>query len=389
VILAVLAASAASLAAVAPSPASAQTVPAACGGAAPWPHLRRYVEVFVSADGRVIDRGAKDRTTSEGQAYALFFALVANDRPLFDRVLRWSEDNLAQADLASHLPAWSWGRRRDGSWGVLDANSASDADLWMAYALLEAGRLWSEPAHVALARHLLANVAAREVENLPALGPMLLPAPRGFAVEGGRAWRLNPSYLPPQVLRRLATAGQPGPWRGVLASSERMLHETAARGVVADWVLYAQRRGFVFDPVTGRVGSYDAIRSYLWIGMLAPDDPARRALAPATGGLLRIFDERGALPERIDVRSLRGQGVAPVGFYAALLPLAAGADPAAAVRLEERIAGAAKDGLYGDPPTYYDQNLILFARGFMERRFRFAASGALEPAWEGPCDASR
>ncbi len=30
------------------------------------------------------------------------------------------------------------------TWSVLDSNSASDGDIWMAWSLLEAGRLWKE-----------------------------------------------------------------------------------------------------------------------------------------------------------------------------------------------------------------------------------------------------
>ena len=75
----------------------------------------------------------------------MFFALVANDRARFDKLLGWTQDNLAGGDLTQRLPAWSWGKSPDGSWKILDPNPASDADLWMAYALLEAGRLWHEP----------------------------------------------------------------------------------------------------------------------------------------------------------------------------------------------------------------------------------------------------
>jgi endo-1,4-beta-D-glucanase Y len=354
-----------------------------------WPTWTRYVEAFLSGDGRVIDHTDHHRTTSEGQAYALFFALVANDRPLFDRVLRWTDANLAQGRLAERLPAWAWGQRRDGSWGILDANSASDADLWIAYALVEAGRLWSEPRYGELGRRVLSNVAAREVATLPGLGPTLLPGPRGFVVQNGRGWRLNPSYVPPQVLRAAADAQPGGPWSAVLATTLRMLRETARRGAFPDWVLYTAGRGFGRDPVKGAVGSYDAIRVYLWLGMLPPGEPAQRELQDgAKGALLRVLAERGTLPERIDVASLKTQGQAPVGFYAALLPLAAAVDPEVVPRLAERLSAAAKDGLYGSPPAYYDQNLVLFARGFVEGRFRFAASGGLEPAWGGACAAS-
>ena len=202
----------------------------------PWPQLGRYVGSFVSQDGRVIERNAGDRTTSEGQAYALFFALAGGERDLFARLLRWTERNLAGGDLGATLPAWNWGKRRDGSWGVVDENSASDADLWIAYALLEAGRLWGEERYTRLAGRVLANVAAREVVAIRGLGPMLLPGPNGFATRGG--FRLNPSYEPPQLLRRFAAEDPGGPWAAILQSTIRMLRETSPRGAVADWVFF-------------------------------------------------------------------------------------------------------------------------------------------------------
>lgn len=347
---------------------AAQAAPR-CGSSAPWPQWQRYVESFVSPDGRVIDRTSADRTTSEGQSYALFFALVANDPALFARVLDWTAKNLTPAGLAAALPAWEWGRRRDGRWGVRDANSASDSDLWIAYALLEAGRLWSEPRYTALSQSVLANVAAREVKDLPGLGPMLLPGPEGFRTAHGV--RLNPSYQPPQLLKRFASAQPKGPWSGILQSSQRML--AAVGNVAADWVLYDPRRGFAVDPVKGATGSYDAVRVYLWLGMDGGGEGPRALL-----GLLP------QLPEKIDARSLRTQGSAPIGFYGALLPLAQG-DPRARAFIEQKLAAAEQGGLYGNPPAYYDQNLILFGRGYVEGRFHFTADGALAPAWETQC----
>ncbi|MFL6704996.1 MAG: glycosyl hydrolase family 8, partial [Paraburkholderia graminis] len=86
---------------------------------ADWPAWEQFRRKFVSPDGRVIDVGSDDdRTVSEGQSYGLFFALVANDRASFDRLLHWTENNLAEGDLTAHLPAWLWGRGQDGKWGV-------------------------------------------------------------------------------------------------------------------------------------------------------------------------------------------------------------------------------------------------------------------------------
>jgi Cellulase family 8 (EC 3.2.1.4) len=49
-----------------------------------WPAWDQFKKDYVSAEGRVIDPSdARKITTSEGQSYALFFALAANDRETF------------------------------------------------------------------------------------------------------------------------------------------------------------------------------------------------------------------------------------------------------------------------------------------------------------------
>jgi len=125
--------------------------------------------------------------------------------------------------------------------------------------------------------------------------------------------------------------------------------------------------------------SYDAIRVPLWVGMMPERDAALDRVAE---GLFRALDAKGKLPERLDARTLEGKGDAPPGFYAALIPLAT---PPAREVLTARLQTARKDGLYGSPPAYYDQNLILFAQGFTESRYRFGADGSLSPAWETRC----
>ena len=114
-----------------------------CGN---WQAWQDYKEDFLQDDGRVIDYFAEARSTSEGQAYSLFFALVAGDRPAFDRILKWTQLNLSGGDLSSRLMAWKWGQRPDRSWGVIDGNPAGDADVWLAYTLHQAGNLWNDAA---------------------------------------------------------------------------------------------------------------------------------------------------------------------------------------------------------------------------------------------------
>lgn len=173
-----------------------------------WPLWKAYTSHFYESDGRFVARDEGTYTTSEAQAYGLFFALVANDRVHFDRILTWTQSNLADGNLGKNLPAWLWGKRTDGAWGVLDQNSAADADLWLSYVLLQAGRLWHEPAYFRLGIAVSNLVASGEIAELPGFGPMVLPGKLGFRT-GDASFVLNPSYLPPQVITQIASR-QPG-----------------------------------------------------------------------------------------------------------------------------------------------------------------------------------
>ena len=77
----------------------ALSLPAIAGAApnCPWPAWERLRTELVSVDGRVLDPSDERLiTTSEGQSYGLFFALVANDRATFAQLLRWTSNNLAE-----------------------------------------------------------------------------------------------------------------------------------------------------------------------------------------------------------------------------------------------------------------------------------------------------
>ena len=342
-----------------------------------WPEWRALVETSLSGDGRMIDRSQADqRTTSEGQSYALFFALVDGDRGLFERILAWTRDNLCAGDMSKRLPAWLWGQDvESGEWRVLDENPASDSDLWIAYCLIEAARRWSVPAHAQTARAMLLQIQSREVARLPGLGAMLLPGPAGFTRED--LWRLNPSYLPIPVLRRLQAFDPGGPWGEIAANTVRLVRESSPNGWVPDWLGWREGR-VVADPVRGNVGSYDAIRTYLWAGMTHRSDPAFRPMLDALHGPRHALGRGQPLPEKVDVASGEGEGIAPFGFRAALLP---DLQITGAVRLARSMREALPDAqaLRAGEPSYYSHVLKLFGAGWYDRRFRFGRDGALQP----------
>ena len=345
-----------------------------------WPAWEAFRNKFIQADGRVIDFSAADISTSEGQTYALFFALVADDRATFDRLLDWTRANLAGGDLTARLMAWKWGKKPDGGWGVIDANAASDADLWLAYTLYQAAAKWQDKKLRATAELVTARIEKELVLEIDGVGPVLLPGPQGFALEGGR-WKLNPSYLPLPLLRGLAREAPKGPWAGLVRTTLTMLDKVAPHGMAPDWISVGTKQGFTLDAKVGNVGSYDAIRVYLWAGMMPPKDPARARVLRRLEGFAKLTEKQLAPPEKIDAASGKAEGTAPVSFSAALLPLldALGLKTTAHQQRMRIIAAG------GVPAVYYEQALTLFALGWMEKRYRFDVDGRLVVRNIAPC----
>ena len=346
----------------------------------PWTAWESFRSGFVQADGRVVDHTAGARSTSEGQAYGLFFALVANDQDAFARILAWAQDNLAGGDLNRNLPAWLWGEDDQGQWRVLDPNPASDADLWIAYSLLEAARLWGKADYEALGRQVLWNVRTREVAPAGDLGPILLPAPDGFR-HGELGWRLNPSYLPEFQLRYLQLVDPSGPWAAIHKTADQMMADAVNNGVAPDWFEFEPRLGVQPDAKTGGISSYDAIRTYLWAGM-TPQSNWLTLLSP----YVAVINKRGLPPERVDPRTRAIDGGSPLGFSAAVLPfLDAMNEDSLLEKQIKRLAESRINGALGDPAHYYDQVLALFGEGWVSGHFQFDRDGRMTPRWRRTC----
>jgi len=359
-----------------------------------WPLWQTFGKHFVQADGRVLDASTPQRhSSSEGLSYGMFFALVANDRASFDRLWHWAQNNLAAGDIATHLPAWFWGLDDKGAWRVLDDNSASDADLWFAYALLEAGRLWDNDEYTQAARKILHNVVAQEVADLPGLGKMLLPGFRGFVKPD--QWMLNPSYMPIPLLRRFAEFDSSGPWAEIAANTATLIKAVSYKGFVADWVSYRStgpgKGEFIVDPIKGEQGSYDAIRVYLWAGITPSKDPLARPILKSLDGMRKATIAHGAPPEKVQVTTGQSNGDGPWGFSAALLPyLDALGEDAEGDRQAQRVQtfmaqSLTPDAVKAAQPPYYHFVLGLFALGYMDQRYHFLDDGKLQTFWEKTC----
>ncbi|WP_260853695.1 glycosyl hydrolase family 8, partial [Klebsiella pneumoniae] len=191
--------------------------------------------------------------------------------------------------------------------------------------------------------------------------------------------RFNPSYLPPQLATYFVRFG--APWPALRDSNLRLLLETAPKGFTPDWVRYEKGKGWQLKTEKPPIGSYDAIRVYLWVGMLHDGDKQKARLLQRFAPMAAQTTEQGVPPEKVNIATGKTSGQGPVGFSAAMLPFLQD-DEARSVQ-RQRVADN-----YPGADAYYSAVLTLFGQGWDQHRFRFTASGELQPDWNQECASS-
>jgi endoglucanase len=242
-----------------------------------------YRQNFISPEGRVVIPEQGRGTISEAQAYALLQAGWAGDAATFARVHVWTRQHLSRVKgPGDHLLSWSWGQLPDGSWGLMDANTASDANLDYALALtLAARRGWRAPPdmpdYLEEARQMLGDILAQEVVTLP--GGQLLLTPGNWH-ETEPPYLANPSYFSPAAYQLFARI-QPEPrWVRLRQSTYQLLTALTQGlggqpgvGLFPDWCRVDASGRVAPAPGRGTRFGWEAVRlpyrlalDYRWFG---------------------------------------------------------------------------------------------------------------------------
>jgi endoglucanase len=227
-----------------------------------WEIFRRS---FIEADGRVLDTGQGRISHSEGQGFAMLFAVHYEDRATFERVWQWTQRNLRVRDDA--LLAWKW----EPPGGVSDRNNATDADVLVAWALARAGAKWRQPEYEEAARRLGRDIRGKLVKRV-AHGLVLVPALEGFDKADGLT--INLSYWVFPAFRELARV-DPAPEWDELGRSGVTILEYSYFGrwrLPPDWLKLGERVA-PGGPPPERFG-YDAVRIPVYLLWSRQETPA-------------------------------------------------------------------------------------------------------------------
>ena len=161
----------------------------------------RFLERYVEPDGRVVRRDQGNDTVSEGQAYGMLLAVAVGNEDTFRSIWAWTTRHLQRPD---GLLSWRWA---DGA--VADANSAADADLDAARALVLGGERFADAALTAAGVRLGQAILDGETVSTPA--GRILTAGSWTAV-GSPPWTINPSYASPVAAELLHAASGDSRW---------------------------------------------------------------------------------------------------------------------------------------------------------------------------------
>jgi len=333
-----------------------------------WETYRRR---FIQGDGRVIDYEAGDRSTSEGQAYAMLRAVLIDDPASFALTLNWGENNLqrqANGKRTDKLWAWKWGRNAEGKWGAIDSNFASDGDIDAITALILASRRWNRPEYLDLAKAKL-----QDLWNLSIIvghgGKLyLLPGPAAAFVGNASTLYLNPSYFAPYAFRLFAQVDPQHDWLSLVNTSYEVLEKSAslsAVGLPSDWVAQDTKTGkYQPLPQTSQlqtVYGFDAYRVWwrLSLDVAWFNSPqARRYLQTYSRYLQKVWRERSRLPARIDLQGKELVAYEATAQYAMLYAAWELVEPRLAKELlDKKLLPQYKQGIWDDKSAYYTQNL--------------------------------
>lgn len=216
-----------------------------------------YKMYYMTKDGRIMDPQRENISTSEGQSYMMLRSFIMNDFETFNLVFEWTKNNLQRKDK---LFSWLWGENKMGEYTILDKNSASDADVDIAFSLISAYEKTKNKKYLKTALPIINAIWEYEtkiINNKRVLMP-------GVEQTLSQKIEINPSYFSPYAFRLFQKYDKEHDWEELINSSyyylEKVMEKTKT-GLPPDWFLI-QNDKVLLENSPRSDFSYDAIRIF-------------------------------------------------------------------------------------------------------------------------------
>jgi endoglucanase len=325
--------------------------PAALPSTATRAAAERFLAGYVTSDGRVIRHDQGGDIVSEGQAYAMLIAEVAQRPALVRTIWSWTAAHLGNSDglFASHAT---------GTGQILDPHSATDADTLIAYALLRYAGADQADLHRE-GRRVADAVLSQESVTLPGGAPLPVAGPWAKATK-----TVDPSYLMPSVFAGLAGLTGDDRWNRAAAAAVTMVDALTNGGrlLPPDWARLSGNHLVPIPNPGGGAGvqySFDAARLPIWFAAACTAD-ARGLAAAWWRNLLRAGGRSGPQALSLDGATINATP-SPLPLMAGSAAAAAAGDDEAAGELRNRATSLARED-----PTYYGAAWVALGSALLE-----------------------
>ncbi len=214
-------------------------------------YTHTYLE---SGTYRTLDPQRGNITTSEGESYTMLRSVWLGDKTTFDNSWTWTKNNL-QHKKGDHLFSWLFGKKTNGTYGILTADggevSASDADTDIALALLFAYARWQDHQYLGDARVIMTDIWNNEVIVIQST-PYLVANNKEKTNESSVAV-IDPSYISPATYRIFAQFDHSHPWLTLVDSSYTILQQSissrldknSTANIPPDWIEIDKNTGTI------------------------------------------------------------------------------------------------------------------------------------------------
>jgi len=215
-----------------------------------------YKKLYISKDGRVVDRANSDITHSESIGYALYLALQNGDFETFSSIYLWYKNNLKKNQYG--LVSWKWGKDKQNNWHILDTNNATDGDLWIAYDNLLMYEISKGEIYKSEALKLMENIK-KQLLVKEAGSVYLLPGKVGF--ESKNSIEINLSYYLFFIFDKFGEYDDDTIWKQLKNDGITLLQKArfSSLKLNPDWISVDKNSQRVYVSKNNTFG-YDALR---------------------------------------------------------------------------------------------------------------------------------